>query len=1534
MADNEMKNLCVQYARNKATATTHILDCGDVSNPYVQAKYAITMLKVYNGIIESYGGSIAAYLHEKQFTSNMPDWVHKPECPCYSANWVHPGAKIFVEDDDCFCDISGLFIDFDIKLSSPDKTLTQEIVNELAFEITKLLYQILAQAVDVVEGVTGKTGIDAHVGPVEGFRPQQLKNIQDTIVCYSSHRANNGRGRALEKFKEEHYKEGIHLMYPGLMLQRDTKKRIIHYLRGVAKDKNSDLFKLLENKIPNNFPGHPEIPGCYVYIDESAYRNLTVPYGSVKHSPGKPPGACNYLDQTCNYFVFANRDFNKDDPKVKTILDFSKAQESEIYLDAEGRKRTRMFMFNYNKTQLKKMYPNFNMTIELSLIYKEYDKDGYVTGLVRQVPYKIPDTVKEDAEFLEYSKEYKSKKFAVNHDIKTRLEDKAALDVFEKNHIGYCSVLNETLGNSPMLKTYNIVSSLSRKRASEEPTWYMILVKLKQIAGYFKRDADGLEIAKHFSRRHCRHDDPGYYDEDFLIEKWTRLPLTVIDDETKTVSDDVFFSNFYSLLSLVKVDNMADYVNFCDNDFMERISKYILEKKAFPSGISDVRANYSIGPNEMVDIIISYIKPFYKSGMLHGEKTWAEFDVEEMRWKTYPAREQPFPVSLEGFISKFINDLINNITSKYLRCFDTGVGVLFNRILSGIKRDIKIVSGYRVSGNNDIDDSDDEDIIPDGPVRRTTDDDSLARVIGRAKNLIGDGDDDIDEEDDDEDDGNTGRAGRPGRATVTHVAARKPKEEFSLTLGELAKYFRWYCIRTVGGNITVTAHDTTKYNKAKASFETTMRKMKISVSPEIKANYFSYISAVGTYDEISKFPIRYLQNMGPKLFSSLRDDNFFEVKDSHSLFLGVRNGVLELRHCDYPVLHKGYHNFPVTMQMGCEYKQFDPTDRCTILVLRALKGLFKDCEHDAFDYMLKSLCLALDLDVHDTTFDFFYGGGGNGKSTITNFMTKTFKEYASDMSISLIEKGRNKKQAGVASPELLKHENKRFILIAEANDIIFDPNVLKKITGGEDLEGRAMYSGNDRSFKVRGRVVITVNNVPTFTTDDEGIRRRVISVPFKRSFIKATVKQTDENQIYENPAIMKYAEEEKYRTAFLSILTFYYANLSGVCHAKYYANMKITTTTEVEEWKKENPNATKEEVDVMTKKIFEQHVEDYIHKPHETFTIGIANTGRSFPSIETATQQFQKEASPAYRFLADRVFSLVHLEKQVNVRPITPKTVENSEEFNALPTQPTLNNAETAAYRGIAPLKTKEQHEMIDANEGITINDGSGNFYSFLKVKGSDNYVIDDDDVTEEETTTTTGVTTGGRTPGVKAIPTGSKIAFSRFPFKSFTRSRVDLDFIIDQYNEYQQAIHRPPATAEIKKGFGIILNKYCVFGNSAKFEVVFIDNHDYKSMSKISNFIEQNNGAIKPFSSTLQEGGVPVSFKTYIEALTTEHKKLLGGLTQEQSVMQNTVENYVVPFGYSTIEKSKSIGAMRTGVRVHNALAKVTGNMFKNAYI
>lgn len=1487
MSSSEIINLNRAYANKVSDVDTSIYVCG-IKNSYVSKNDTITFFKKYNNILMPNGGVVTAFYYEKQFTSNQPGWEHQLGCPCHGES---SKAGAYFTDDSCWCDASGLFVDFDIKQREGVKTLTQEIINEVSLEVTKALYEILAQVDGVLEDKPqGTTGLDALVGPVTGLNYKgPLKHIQDTIVCFSAGRSHNGKG-SLKNFTGGFYKEGIHLMYPGILLQRETKKRVIAYLRGLAKDPQSDLYRLLEKKIPNEFP--EIVPGCYDYIDPSAAYNMTILYGSVKHpNHGENAKPCNYLTQHCNYFVFTNRDLDTSSSAVNKVLNFKEADaKREINLDGNGRKRTQMYMFNYNIDRLEKLYKDFNLPLEMSLVTKEYNENGDPTGLVRQVPYTIPEDIRIREEFLEYSKEYKSTSFAVNQDIKTRLEDKEVREHFEKNFIGFDDEVSEVVNGTPLQRVYNIVASLSRKRANDYENWYLVLIKLKQISAYFKDDPTGLAIGRHFSKRHNKAlnsktgvIDTDYFDEDYYIHFWNTLVVTVDNSETKNVPESVYFSNFYSLLSLVKHDNAADYMNFCDNDFMENVSNYIVKKKVNVSnGIFEIRKDWKIEPNEMGDVIHRYIAPFYKSGIAHGKKTWAEFDFKRSGWVTYPADlDQRIPASIDGFISKFIVDLINNVTSKFLRLFDSQVNILFTRMLPYIKKNITITSGYR-SGDNDLDDDE-----------TAKDPDSVARVIGGNRHKDDDGDNDIDEAEDEEDEEEPLQRGGKNAKGFTKNGTLK------LSFGDLARFFRLFIIQSIGGVTFLGSQDKLEFSKSCVVFKKILTDLKLCISPEIKANYFSHITAYNTYTEISKNPVNYIKNMSVKLFTTLRDDDFFKFANTDRLLFGVKNGVVELRHGDYPILHKGYHNFPVTMQMDCEYKQFDPTDPITIKVLRCLKDLFKDADHDSFDYVMKAMCLALDLDIHDTRINFIFGTGGNGKSTIINFMKYTFAEYASDMSVALITKGRNNKQAGTASPELLKHENKRFILISEANDLKFEPSVIKKITGGDALEGRALNSNLDRSFHVKAPIFITLNNNPEFTNDDEGTRRRIYALLFGQRFVDENVNITEAYQVRKNPECLKYSEDEKYRTAFLSILTFYYAQLSGVCHDKYIQNGKINANKDFQSWVDENPGATAKAREEAQKKFKNYYEDEYEHKPHNTFHVSIETTGIKFPTVEAASREFQKSGSQAFRFLSDRVYQIVNIVDTSGIKPLYSEKKLSTEKYSALPRHPQLSATETAAFRGIELPK-----ENKDTN-GIIINNGKGVEFRFTTREGAD-YKI-------------TPVSNRAEQKGDEEEEPIENQEVRRFPIPSFARRFVDLDFIIEQYESQYVNGKQRTATAELKNGFKNVLNNFAFKDNDSRFEMIFIDNNDYKKLSSIENIVKQNGGKIKPFSETKTVTGTPVSFKVYHEMLKEIHNDFLNDDDAKVVEMRNIRENIVHPFGYTVEEKAIVAPELVKRVKVNN---------------
>ena len=59
--------------------------------------------------------------------------------------------------------------------------------------------------------------------------------------------------------------------------------------------------------------------------------------------------------------------------------------------------------------------------------------------------------------------------------------------------------------------------------------------------------------------------------------------------------------------------------------------------------------------------------------------------------------------------------------------------------------------------------------------------------------------------------------------------------------------------------------------------------------------------------------------------------------------------------------------------------------------------------------------------------------------------------------------------------------------------------LLKQMTGNDKLEVRPLY-GKPFDMKMQGKMVLSCNHRPKITGTDEGIWRRIISVPFKAVF--------------------------------------------------------------------------------------------------------------------------------------------------------------------------------------------------------------------------------------------------------------------------------------------------------------------------------------------------------------------------------------------------------------------------------------------------
>ena len=137
--------------------------------------------------------------------------------------------------------------------------------------------------------------------------------------------------------------------------------------------------------------------------------------------------------------------------------------------------------------------------------------------------------------------------------------------------------------------------------------------------------------------------------------------------------------------------------------------------------------------------------------------------------------------------------------------------------------------------------------------------------------------------------------------------------------------------------------------------------------------------------------------------------------------------------------------------------------------------------------------------VREEKFLFLYGPGGRGKGTFIETIADAMGDYAETIPIDLLLSRRNDAGSGnEATPELMKLAGVRMAITSEAGSgRRFNDAKLKLLTGGDKLTARALRC-DPVTFDPHFKLVASSNYMPAVTDVlDEGIRRRLIIVPFE-----------------------------------------------------------------------------------------------------------------------------------------------------------------------------------------------------------------------------------------------------------------------------------------------------------------------------------------------------------------------------------------------------------------------------------------------------
>jgi P4 family phage/plasmid primase-like protien len=260
------------------------------------------------------------------------------------------------------------------------------------------------------------------------------------------------------------------------------------------------------------------------------------------------------------------------------------------------------------------------------------------------------------------------------------------------------------------------------------------------------------------------------------------------------------------------------------------------------------------------------------------------------------------------------------------------------------------------------------------------------------------------------------------------------------------------------------------------------------------------------------------------------DKDFIEKVDANPQLLCFNNGVYDF---DIKAFRKGKPDDYLSKSTNINYVKLDEIKhkKITDEIYDFMYKLFPNKELNK--YMWDHLASTLIGENNDQTFNIYNGSGSNGKSKLVELMGYCLGDYKATVPITLITAKRNS-IVGTSS-EVVQLKGGRYAVMQEPSkgDKI-NEGIMKEITGGDPLQGRALFK-DSITFIPQFKLVVCTNTLLDIGSNDDGTWRRICVCEFISRFAKKSDFQDDREHQYELDKKLK-DKFSKWAPIFMSIM--------------------------------------------------------------------------------------------------------------------------------------------------------------------------------------------------------------------------------------------------------------------------------------------------------------------------------------------------------------------------------------------------------------